>query len=170
MHHASVEEMITGTGQLRIGDLPLHISFTVPAGPCALGALLPGVQALADRIIDYCIAKAGQAGRPVSCQKGCGACCRQMVPVSPVEARETGALEWMPLIHSLDYVNENPAPPIHPHGATARGSVPQGNASMTTFSMLGTTLFHFFNAQEQQWPSLGNPNFHHAIRYGRKLA
>ena len=41
---------------------------------------------------------------------------------------------------------------------------------MTTFSMLGPTLFYFFNAQEQQWPSLGNPNFHYAIRYGRKLA
>ena len=28
-----------------------------------------------------------QQGHKVSCQKGCGACCRQMVPVSGVEAR-----------------------------------------------------------------------------------
>jgi Fe-S-cluster containining protein len=29
---------------------------------------------------------------PISCKKGCGACCRQLVPISPVEARHIARL------------------------------------------------------------------------------
>lgn len=78
--------MITGRGQLKIDGVPLEVSFTVPAGPCTPLALLPEVQRLADQVTDLAVARAEQAGHRISCTKGCGACCRQLVPVSPAEA------------------------------------------------------------------------------------
>ena len=84
--------MITGQGQLKIGGVAMDLSFTVPAGICRPGALLADAQHLADKISSHAAAKLEQSGHRISCQKGCGACCRQLVPVSPVEARHLAAL------------------------------------------------------------------------------
>ena len=70
----------------------MELSFTVPAGVCPPQALLRDAQRLADGITDHMAAKVQQAGHRISCQKGCGACCRQMVPVTTVEARHLTAL------------------------------------------------------------------------------
>ncbi len=89
--------MITGRGQLKLDGVPMEIAFSVPAGVCAPQALLPDAQRLADQLSERSAAKVEQAGHRISCQKGCGACCRQMVPVSPAEARHLTALvEAMP--------------------------------------------------------------------------
>lgn len=93
-----VEPMITGRGQLKIDGVAMDLSFTVPTGICGHGALLADAQHLADGISNHATARIEQAGHRVSCQKGCGACCRQLVPVSPVEARHLAALvEAMPM-------------------------------------------------------------------------
>jgi Fe-S-cluster containining protein len=84
--------MISGAGRVRIGDDTVELKFTVPAGACAPEALLPGAQALANQVAELGAARARRAGHPVSCAKGCGACCRQMVPISPTEARHLAAL------------------------------------------------------------------------------
>ena len=89
--------MITGRGQLKIGGVAMELSFTVTAGLCPPQALLVDAQRLADGITDHAAAKVEQADHRISCQKGCGACCRQMVPVTPVEARHlTAVVEAMP--------------------------------------------------------------------------
>ena len=49
--------------------------------------LLPIVDRVADAIVDSAVDEAAQQGRTVSCKKGCGTCCRQLVPISEVEAR-----------------------------------------------------------------------------------
>lgn len=82
----------TGQGRLKIGDAVLPIAFSVPAGPCAASALLPSVQVLANQVVDHVAARAAEAGHRVSCAKGCGACCRQMVPITPTEAHHLAAL------------------------------------------------------------------------------
>lgn len=75
----------------------MDISFTVPAGTCVPQAVLPDVQRFANQVTDHAVAKIEAAGLRISCAKGCGACCRQMVPVSPVEARHLQAVvEAMP--------------------------------------------------------------------------
>jgi Fe-S-cluster containining protein len=57
----------------------------VQTGPMRLAELVP----LALEITELLVARAGEReareGRPVSCRAGCGACCRQMIPLSPPE-------------------------------------------------------------------------------------
>jgi Fe-S-cluster containining protein len=79
---------VTGQGTLKVGGQAMPIRFTVPAGKCGGEALLPALRQLAGQVIDHGVAAAAREGQGVSCAKGCAACCRQVVPVSPVEARE----------------------------------------------------------------------------------
>jgi Fe-S-cluster containining protein len=88
---------ITGQGRLKLGADTLEMSFTVPVAECSPQAVLPDVQRFANEVTALATAKIEAAGLRISCTKGCGACCRQMVPVSPVEARHLAAVvEAMP--------------------------------------------------------------------------
>jgi Fe-S-cluster containining protein len=87
-----MSKKITGQGTLRIGGQAMQVRFTVPAGRCGADVLLPDLRRLAGQVTDHAVAAAERDGQRVSCAKGCGACCRQMVPVSPVEARELARL------------------------------------------------------------------------------
>ncbi len=73
--------------ELKIGNRRLATKVSVPAGPTRLVDLLPIVQRVADTIVDSAVEDVNQEGRCVSCKKGCGVCCRQLVPISEVEAR-----------------------------------------------------------------------------------
>lgn len=84
--------MVSGAGRARIGEDTVDLKFTVPEGACAPEALLADAQALASRVAALGEARARRAGLRVSCTKGCGACCRQLVPISPAEARRLAAL------------------------------------------------------------------------------
>jgi Fe-S-cluster containining protein len=60
---------------------------TVPAGPTRARDLLPVARALSDIVVrETCQAVEG-LGEKISCTKGCGACCRNLVAISEVEAR-----------------------------------------------------------------------------------
>jgi Fe-S-cluster containining protein len=78
--------------ELKVGERKLAARLTVPAGPTRLIEILPIVQRIADTIVDAGVEDAAAEGRTVSCTKGCGACCRQLVPISEVEARRIGQL------------------------------------------------------------------------------
>lgn len=71
----------------------LNATANLPAGHTTLTQLLPVIQGLENAIVGKITAEAEQAGHPVSCKAGCGACCRQMVPVSLFEAEALAA--WM---------------------------------------------------------------------------
>jgi Fe-S-cluster containining protein len=79
---------VTGQGTLKIGEQAMTIRFAVPGKPCGAEALLPDLRRLAGQVTDHAAEAVAKQGQRISCAKGCGACCRQMVPVSPVEARE----------------------------------------------------------------------------------
>jgi Fe-S-cluster containining protein len=79
---------VTGQGTLKIGEQAMTIRFAVPGKLCGAEALLPDLRRLAGQVTDHAVEAVAKEGQRVSCAKGCGACCRQMVPVSPVEARE----------------------------------------------------------------------------------
>jgi Fe-S-cluster containining protein len=61
-------------------------NLAVPSGGMRLAELAWNVMALDDRLVAMAAKAEAEAGRSVTCAKGCGACCRQVVPVSPAEA------------------------------------------------------------------------------------
>src|SRR4051812_40980375 len=73
--------------RLSIGGQPLHLDIAVPAGPAPLGDLLPVFHGLANVEVDVAVAAVERQGQTISCCKGCGACCRQPVPITETEAR-----------------------------------------------------------------------------------
>jgi Fe-S-cluster containining protein len=59
--------------------------------------LLPLAQDLANAVVGAAVEDVVEQGEAISCKKGCGACCRQLVPISQVEARRIRDLvEQMP--------------------------------------------------------------------------
>lgn len=80
-------ERTTGRVTLDIGGERIPVEMTVPAGPVAVEDVLPVLQGLSSLFAARAEARAAAEGRTVSCRAGCGACCRQMVPVAPAEAR-----------------------------------------------------------------------------------
>src|SRR5262245_31566302 len=79
----------TATAHVKLAgpDWRLEARITVPAGPTTLRNVLPVFQQLADASVAQAEQSSIKSGKPISCTKGCGACCRQLVPISPVEAR-----------------------------------------------------------------------------------
>jgi Fe-S-cluster containining protein len=72
--------------RLPVGGAFLNASANLPAGRTTLTELLPVIQNLENAILARIGEEAEQEGTPISCRAGCGACCRQMVPVSFFEA------------------------------------------------------------------------------------
>jgi Fe-S-cluster containining protein len=78
---------------LRIAGGFLHTKAVVPGGHTTLTQLLPIIQGLENNIVAKIDQEAVAAGSPISCKAGCGACCRQLVPVSLFEAE--ALTEWI---------------------------------------------------------------------------
>lgn len=72
--------------ELETDDGILSLDVAVSSEPLRLAALVPMAQRLTDVLVDLSVAKEKREGRAVSCAAGCGACCRQIVPLSPPEA------------------------------------------------------------------------------------
>ncbi|HLO40218.1 MAG TPA: YkgJ family cysteine cluster protein [Phycisphaerales bacterium] len=64
----------------------LRAGIPVPSESVALGDMLPVFQAVTEAVIHLSVKAAESQGKSVSCRAGCGACCRQFVPISPTEA------------------------------------------------------------------------------------
>lgn len=84
--------MITGAVTVVLGDEELSITVTVPSVPISLTGLLPLFNRLSSALAERGAARAVEQGRVISCRAGCGACCRQPVPLAPAEARAMAAL------------------------------------------------------------------------------
>jgi Fe-S-cluster containining protein len=71
---------------LDIGPGRLDASAIVPAGETNLTQILPVLQDLSSDIINGVAQIAESEGYGISCRAGCGACCRQLIPLSLFEA------------------------------------------------------------------------------------
>jgi Fe-S-cluster containining protein len=74
---------------LRFAGNTVALRVPVPAEALRPVDLLPVLHNFNDALIDAAVKS--QSGR-VSCQAGCGACCRQIVPIGEIEARHLAAL------------------------------------------------------------------------------
>src|SRR5438874_7234247 len=73
--------------KLRIMDESVEVRAEVPQGQIRLDQVLPLLRQIDDVAIDRAVEKSEAAGKPISCCRGCSACCRaQPVPVTPAEA------------------------------------------------------------------------------------
>lgn len=79
--------------ELKIGEQMIKASVNLPAEAIRPVDLLPILQSFSNAIVG-----ASSAGEAVSCRVGCGACCRQVVPISETEA-----------IYLSDLIEEMPA-------------------------------------------------------------
>lgn len=88
---------IEGDFTLSIAGEAVAFHVEVPDGPTTLEALLPVFQGLSNEIARRAAVREIAIGKSISCRAGCGACCRQAVPVAEAEARAIAALvEAMP--------------------------------------------------------------------------
>jgi len=82
---------------LTVGDREIEASARVPAGPVRVVDILPVLHSLASAVVAVGEEQAREQGKVISCRPGCGACCRQIVPISEMDARYLAALvEAMP--------------------------------------------------------------------------
>jgi len=70
----------TATLRLTVGTLKVVHPITVPDAPVPAADIVSALQGLVNAVVE-----AAEAGQIISCRKGCGACCRQLVPVSRTE-------------------------------------------------------------------------------------
>lgn len=70
----------TANLRLTVGGLQIVHPITVPSAAVPATEVVPALQGLVNAVVE-----AAEAGKTISCRKGCGACCRQLVPVSRTE-------------------------------------------------------------------------------------
>jgi Fe-S-cluster containining protein len=83
---------VTANIKMTIAGYELEAHMTVPTRPVSLRFMLPLVHSLANGVVDVAVQASEAQGKSISCKKGCGACCRQLVPIAEVEARGLRAL------------------------------------------------------------------------------
>lgn len=64
----------------------------VPVAPLHMTELLPVLQEFDNTLVGMAEAEVARQGKRISCCAGCGACCRQLVPISEPEARHLAAV------------------------------------------------------------------------------
>jgi Fe-S-cluster containining protein len=70
----------TATLRLTVGDLKVVHPITVPSAQVPATDVVPALQGLVNAVV-----AAAERDQAISCRKGCGACCRQLVPISRTE-------------------------------------------------------------------------------------
>ena len=89
---ASEEKWETGTVNLKIGKSTVEMQLTVPKEPVRARRMLPVFRQMANSVVKSGVEEIEKEGKQISCKAGCGACCRQMVPISEIEAFEIAEL------------------------------------------------------------------------------
>lgn len=67
-------------------DRSIEASVHVPVEPVRPSELLPILHALTDAVVAMSESRSAENGETISCRARCGACCRQLVPITEPEA------------------------------------------------------------------------------------
>jgi Fe-S-cluster containining protein len=83
--------------RLAAPDRSIEASIRLPREPVRPRDLVPAILDVAGAVVGMSESRVAEDGEVVSCRAGCGACCRQLVPVSEPEALHLASLvEAMP--------------------------------------------------------------------------
>lgn len=77
---------VAATVKLQVAGQDLTLEMKLPARPTRPRELLPLYRGLSEHFTQAVLVSVHEGGRKVSCTKGCGACCRQLVPIAELEA------------------------------------------------------------------------------------
>lgn len=81
-----INEWVTGNIKFTMMGEPVEMQMTVPAKPVKLRQMLPIFYAMSNQFVEVGETAVKAENKEISCQKGCGACCRQPVPIAESEA------------------------------------------------------------------------------------
>ncbi len=81
-------EFVTGTIDMTVDGMPAPMELSIPTGKVKPTRMLPVFQKMTDSFVKIAIDKITENGKTISCKAGCGACCRQIVPISKIEAHQ----------------------------------------------------------------------------------
>jgi Fe-S-cluster containining protein len=84
--------VVTANLHLTIGDLSIALPVTMSRAPMPAAEIVPVLQGIVTAVVTASEKRSEAEGKPVSCRKGCAACCRQLIPVSRTEAERLLAL------------------------------------------------------------------------------
>lgn len=82
----------SATVHLTIFGQSRELSCSVRVGEVSPLALLEPARALSDRVTELAAEQAKEQGKSVTCERGCAACCRHLIPISAIEARSLADL------------------------------------------------------------------------------
>lgn len=80
-------ELVEINVKFKVSGTSIEARLPVPTGPTRPVELLPILHGLTNIVMDIATKEAEAGGEQISCKKGCGACCRQLAPVTGFEAR-----------------------------------------------------------------------------------
>ena len=81
------DETLSVSLHLRMGEASREVKLSAPTRSVTPVELLPVIQAFDSDVAALAEDASRRSGKTVSCKAGCGACCRQIVPISETEAR-----------------------------------------------------------------------------------
>ena len=108
----------------------------VPTGFVPITSIVPVTRRLGEEMLKLEEVHARETGRSISCQMGCAACCRMLVPLSPPEAF---ALQ--------DYVDQLPA------DRRSKGNPPSGCLTVCRKSSRGSGVREVRTRPEPRFPA-----------------
>ena len=79
-------DVISANLRMMVGPLRVETRLEVSPHPIKTQQALPALMQLVNAVVDETEKEVERKGLKISCAKGCGACCRQLVPISDVEA------------------------------------------------------------------------------------
>jgi len=85
-------DTLTANAEISVAGRSIQLNLVVPAGKVPIEAVLPLLHHFSEQVAEGVEEKSYETGKAIACRKGCGACCRQPVPVTHAEARQLAAL------------------------------------------------------------------------------
>jgi Fe-S-cluster containining protein len=92
-----MKDSVNANIQITLYGKPLELNLELPAEPVKPMRMLPILQNITNQFVDTAVEAFVVDGEKISCQAGCGACCRQPVPLAEIEVYQIARLvEEMP--------------------------------------------------------------------------